>query len=349
MGARLGRPAPIGNAMPAVLATRIGSLVAAAADPHTLAITVWNGTPGTVSGRIEVDLSLEDEAGGYELIDAAGDPVPYRWLGDRGAPPIRLNPARHEIPDFDGIMAHIHDDRVLGMGIRTVSMRVLRDTLHVEIAAGDRTVLCRADLEEVVRDAFSLADDANCRCVAVTLHRAVTLRVTAWVSAVPAYGYRTLLVRPRPRPSVGVRLPIATPMPELFSAGENEPYRDDASPAAGAVPLQTHVAPCVDGALPPSASLVTVRPHTLVLGNLKETENGDGILLRLGNEGDRAECARVSLLLPIATAELIDLDERPAEVLGEGEPRTDFTVAIPPRGTVTVRLQWAAVESISET
>jgi hypothetical protein len=366
MSARFGRPARIGNAMPAVLSGRIGSLVPAAADPHTRAITIWNGTANVAAGPIAGDLDLEDDAEGYELIDTAGNPVPHRWLGARGEPPTRLDLPRHEVPDFDGVMAHLDGDRVLGRGVLAVSMRVLRETLRVEITMGDRAVLDRADLEEMVRDAFALADDADCRRVIVTLHRACTLRMTAWVAGVPAYGYQTLLVRPRPRPKAGVRSPIAAPMAELFSDSEGEPGRGEAKSTMGAlaggdggilpsiaqasaVPLQTQVAPCVEGVLPPSASLVTVSPAAVVLGDLKETESGDGILFRLGNEGAHAARAHVELLLAVRAAEVIDLNERPIEVLWEDEPRTNFTVAIPPRGTVTVRVRWAAEELSTET
>ncbi len=364
MSTRSGRPAGIGKAVPAVLSSRIGSLVPAAADPHTRAITIWNGAAVAMDGPIAVDLDLEDDAEGYELIDTAGNPVPHRWVGARGAPPTRLDLPRHKVPDFDGVMVHLQGDRVLGRGVLAVSMRVLRETLHIEITLGDTAVLYRADLEEMVQDAFALADDADCRRISVTLHRAGTFHLAAWVPNVPAYGYQTLLVRPRPK--AGVRLPIAAPRPELFSDCEGEPDRGEAKPAtsalaggdegfllpiaqAGAVPLQTNVAPCVEGVLPPSASLVTVSPDTVVLGDLKETESGDGVLFRLCNNATHAARAHVELLLAVRAAELIDLNERPIEVLWEGEPRLDFALAIPPQEIVTIRLQWVTEASSTDT
>jgi len=84
-----------------------------------------------------------------------------------------------------------------------------------------------------------------------------------------------------------------------------------------------------------------VSPDTVVLSTLKGAENGEGAILRLYNESDQEETARVVLLVPARSVELTDLDERPGGTLWEGPPRAKFSLAIPARGIVTERLRWS--------
>jgi hypothetical protein len=356
-------PTPVGeagrDAAPASLAARVGSLVAAAADPHTQAITVWNGAPTASGGRIEVEINLQDDGGGYEVVDAEGDLVAHLWLGNQGMPPTRLDLMRSEIPDFEAIMARLDGDRLLGIGILEVSMRVLRDTLHLELTLGDRNGLSRRELEESVRDAQSLADDAGCGRIALILHRAVLLRLAVWTPPVPAWGYTTLLVRPRPKRAARTGK-VGAPPAELFPAIEQDSSESPRQQAfayptahaegerrtlpefrrAGAGNLHTQVGPCVDGILPPRASLVKVSPETVVVSAFHWTENDEGAVLRLSNESNHAENARLEMLLPAYAAELITPGGRSDEILWESEPHTDFTVAVPPSGVATIRLRW---------
>src|SRR6185437_4037406 len=105
--------------------------------------------------------------------------------------------------------------------------------------------------------------------------------------------------------------------------------------------LHAHIGACAEGELPPSASIVRVHPDTVVLSTLKGAENGDGAILRLYNESDREETARVSLLVSARSVELTDLDERPGNSLWEGPARAEFSLTIPARGIVSARMRWS--------
>ncbi len=339
------------------LAARVGSLVSAAADPHTRAITIWNGSSTTSGGRIEVDLNLQDDAENYELVDVDGEPVPHLWLGDTGKPPTRVDLRRADIPDFEEIMARLGGGHLEGMSILDLSMRVLRDILHIEVTLDEGDGLSRAELAESVRDAQSLADDGGCGRVALTLHRTALLHLAAWISAVPAWGYTTLLVRPRPKGASRARkaaeiLPLpadAAPSPRQpafpysteQAGGKRSPLPEGGQAVAGA--MHTCVALCAEGVLPPSGSMVGVSPETVTVSGFQWTENAEGAILQLLNESDQAENAYVELLLPVLSAVLIDLGEdRPDEILWEGEPRAAFTVSVPPRDPAAIRLGWYA-------
>ncbi|HVA91244.1 MAG TPA: glycoside hydrolase family 38 C-terminal domain-containing protein [Chloroflexota bacterium] len=584
----------IRDAALATLAARVGSVAPGAEDPHTLAITVWNGAPVATPGRIEAEVSLIGEAGGYELVDIGGEPVPHAWLGDRGEAPTKVEMARDETPDYETILSQIDGDRVFGMGIHAVSMRILGQSLHIEVTTGDQAIVRRAHLEEAVRDAFALADEAGCLKVIATIHRASRLNLAAWVPSVPACGYRTLLLRPRGKAKETA--PAASEAPEeVGTVIENARYRVEANPKTGlltisdraggltvtanllrdggdagdlytyspppydtvvtsessapvierladalgqglrirqtllvpralaasrlerelemveapvltevrmapddplirftttventaqdhrlrlhvrapfaadhvhaadafalveraiqperagewkeapvgtaphqgfvvmhgeqgglalaarglpeyevtptegggadlaltllrcvgwlsrgdlpnrpgeagpslptpaaqclgahtftyalalasdswhtlpplarafSLDLHTHIAPCVEGGLPPSASLVQVSPDMVILSAVKGAENGDGAIARFYNESDQEQEARVELLFPAHSAELSDLDERPGKPLWAGEPRREFVIAAPPRGVISVRIRW---------
>src|SRR6185312_7713650 len=121
-------------------------------------------------------------------------------------------------------------DRILGRSISDLSMRVLRDTLHIEVTLGNGIGLARAELAESLHDALSLDDDGGCGRIAITLHRAGLFHVAIWVPTVPAWGYTTLLVRPRPKAGARARK-VAALSAELFAAIEQEHHRREANSA----------------------------------------------------------------------------------------------------------------------
>jgi alpha-mannosidase len=83
----------------------------------------------------------------------------------------------------------------------------------------------------------------------------------------------------------------------------------------------------------------------VVISTLKGAENGDGAILRLYNEGDQEETARVALLIPAHSVEITDLDERPGQLIWEGEPRAEFSLTIPAHGIVSARVRWSAARA----
>jgi alpha-mannosidase len=216
------------------IASRVDSAVPGAEDPHTLAVTVFNGAGASKRGAVTVPIRLAGEATGYELVDAGGQAVPHVWVGERGEPPATFDLAIADAPDQETILAQISGNRVLGMGLQAISMRTIGQTIHVEITVGDQALLSRVDIEQAMRDAFALIAEANCTRVFATIYRSAEVHLTAFTPPVPALGYRTLLLRPRSKPASGSD---AQPEPPAFPTIENERYRVEAGCATGALTI----------------------------------------------------------------------------------------------------------------
>lgn len=219
------------------LAERIDSVVSGAADPRTLAITLFNGAPVAQGGRFELPLHLADEAAGYELIDDAGAAVPHLWRGEKGEPATLIDAPLSELPDRDTIMAQVEGNRVFGLGIQAVSMRTLGKTIQMEVTVGDQAILSREEIDQAVQDAFALAAAAGCEKGAATIHRSSETTLVALAPAVPACGYRTLLLRPR----IGGPAAIVDPVRDEGTVIENEHYRVAVDAAAGGLLITDRV------------------------------------------------------------------------------------------------------------
>jgi len=211
------------------LAARIDSVVSGAEDPRTLAITLFNGAPVPQGGRFELPLHLADETAGYELIDETGTTVPHLWQGEKGEPATLIDAPLSELPDRETIMAQVEGNRVFGLGIQAVSMRTLGKTIQMEVTVGDQAILSRDEIDRAVQDAFALAASAGCEKGAATIHRSSETTLVAVAPAVPACGYRTLLLRPRAKGPAAVDEPVR----DEGTAIENAYYRVEVDAAAG--------------------------------------------------------------------------------------------------------------------
>ncbi|HWE62038.1 MAG TPA: glycoside hydrolase family 38 C-terminal domain-containing protein [Chloroflexota bacterium] len=219
----------------ATLAAHVGSVVAGAEDPHTLAVTIFNGADVAQRGRIDLGVRLAGEAATYELVDTEGLPVPHAWSGEQGEPPSTFEMPLADAPDQATILAQLEGNRMMGLGLQEISMRTVGSVLKVEITVGDQALLAREDIEHAMSDAFTLIQEAGCERVAATIYRSAELRLAALVPPVPAFGYRTLLLRPRARPPA-VDAPESCLQPAL-PAIENERYRVEANVTTGALTL----------------------------------------------------------------------------------------------------------------
>jgi mannosylglycerate hydrolase len=215
--------AAIGDEALAAIAARVNSVIPGAEDPHTLALTIFNGSPTPTGGPIDVPLHLIGEASSYALVDENGRHVLHTWIGERGESPTMVELPREEVPDLASIMAQVDGNRVFGLGIAEISMRTMGDALQVEVTTSDQAILTRDQLEQSVRDAFALADVAGSTRAVATIHRSVEMRLAALAPEVPALGYRTLLLRPRRKDDPSA--PANPPMPELPLSIENERHR----------------------------------------------------------------------------------------------------------------------------
>lgn len=67
----------------------------------------------------------------------------------------------------------------------------------------------------------------------------------------------------------------------------------------------------MDGILPDTASLISISPEKNVLiSAIKQSENGDGIILRVWNTTDDIQALKISTILPIKSVERVQLNER---------------------------------------
>jgi alpha-mannosidase len=213
----------------------VDRIMPGAEDPRALAILVYNGAPVPQGGRVELSLHLQGEAQMYELIDAAGAPVPLSWLGERGEPPTVIEAPWSDVPDLATLMAQIEGDRVFGMGVTAISMRTMGEALQVEVTLGDQAAFSRAQIEQAAQDLFDLVARAGCIRVTVTIHRSNELRLAVHMPEVPACGYRTFLLRPRSKRAASAHQVHATS--ELLPRIENERFRVEADPATGALSI----------------------------------------------------------------------------------------------------------------
>jgi alpha-mannosidase len=217
------------------IASRVHSILPGATDPHTIAVTVFNGANAPQRGMIHLSVRLAGDVAGYELVDHEDRPVPHLWEGERGEPPSTFDLALEEAPDRETILAQLSGDRVLGMGLHAISVRTIGHTLHVEITVGDQAILSRADIEQAMRDAFALIEEARCDRVHATIYRSAEVHLTALTPPVPALGYHTLLLRPRATPPARSARPRSRD--RTTPAIENERYRVEADPATGALTI----------------------------------------------------------------------------------------------------------------
>ncbi len=89
------------------------------------------------------------------------------------------------------------------------------------------------------------------------------------------------------------------------------------------LPLRALTASQTSGPLPSSASFLTVDAPGVQVSALKGAEDGDGIVLRLFNVGDRPVSGTLRLLHPATRIERLSLDERTLELLAQIEGADD--------------------------
>lgn len=221
------------------LAAHIDSALPGAEDPRALVVTIFNGAIADQRGRVSLAVRLVGEVTSYELVDDEGQPVPHCWEGEHGEPPSTFNLPIVDAPDQETVLAQVTGDRIMGMGVQALSMRTSGETLHVEITVGDQTILTRAGIVQAMHDAYTLIEEAHCTQVSATIYRSAEARLTALTPRVPAFGYRTLLLRPRAERAPSGHAPVEEQagLPVI----ENARYHVEADVATGALTITERV------------------------------------------------------------------------------------------------------------
>jgi alpha-mannosidase len=104
-----------------------------------------------------------------------------------------------------------------------------------------------------------------------------------------------------------------------------------------AVPPQAVFVAGGKGQLPPMGSLLSARPESFVLSALKETEDGQGLIVRMYNTADQTAEGEVRLEFAWQVVERTNLNEEP---LGQAEVRDGWVrLALRPNEIATLRFR----------
>jgi alpha-mannosidase len=95
--------------------------------------------------------------------------------------------------------------------------------------------------------------------------------------------------------------------------------------------------------LPAGVSALTLQPHTLLLSAFKPAEDGDGAIVRVLNPTDDAATAELQFGVPVASLEMVRLDETRGETsvgdVGRDGDHAQFVV--PPHALRSIRVRWS--------
>ena len=203
------------------------------APPRTVPLVVFNPGGGPRTERVRLSVQLPGVAAGYELVDAAGQSVPHRWLGEGGEPSTVMPVPRESIPAPDVIMSQIEGNRVMGMGLQELSTRMEPDGLHIEATVGSSGIMSREDLEATMWRVADVLAETNPAPLTVHIHHNAILDLELLARDVPAYGYATLWLRPTDDTTRAAGEPNAAP-PDPYAV-ENEFLLARADPITGAL------------------------------------------------------------------------------------------------------------------
>ena len=105
------------------------------------------------------------------------------------------------------------------------------------------------------------------------------------------------------------------------------------------LPLRALTADPTEGALPASASFLSLDAPGVVISAVKEAEDGRGLVVRLYNPTDDTASGRLRLWRPVAEVEWLDLDERPLAPPRSGQPGQEVALELGPHTIETLRLR----------
>jgi len=207
MGARYDGAEQIGAELVARAAGRIIARIdtrlpdaAAVPDEETpeapIPVVVLNGGDGIRSERVVLTLELPAPTGAYALVDERGAPVAHTWTNAGGEPTLVTGVPRDTIPAPDVIMSQVEGNRMMGMGLQKLTMRVEDDGLHVEATVGENGIMSREEIEALVHEVHRLLAETDPAPVTMHVHHNERHELRLLARDVPARGYKTLWLRP---------------------------------------------------------------------------------------------------------------------------------------------------------
>ena len=207
MGARYDGAEQIGAELVARAAGRIIARIdtrlpdaAAVPDEETpeapIPVVVLNGGDGIRSERVVLTLELPAPTGAYALVDERGAPVAHAWTNAGGEPTLVTGVPRDTIPAPDVIMSQVEGNRMMGIGLQKLTMRVEDDGLHVEATVGENGIMSREEIEALVHEVHRLLAETDPAPVTMHVHHNERHELRLLARDVPARGYKTLWLRP---------------------------------------------------------------------------------------------------------------------------------------------------------
>lgn len=159
-------------------------------------LVVFNDGDGARTERVRLTLELPGVTGEYTLVDAQGEAVAHAWTDAGGEPTLVTVVPRDTIPDPDVIMSQVEGNRLMGLGLQKLVMRVEDDGLHVEATVGESDIIAREEIEALVHEAHRLLAETDPAPVTLHVHHNARHELRFLIRDVPAHGYKTLWLRP---------------------------------------------------------------------------------------------------------------------------------------------------------
>lgn len=215
------------------------------APSHTIPLVVLNASAGQRTERVALTLQFPGMAAGYDLHDAAGQPVPHRWVSAGGEPSTVMQVPRESIPSTGVILSQFQGNRMMGMGLQSLDTAVTGDGLQVEITVGDSGIMSREELEAAIWRVGGILDETAPLPVTLHIHRNARHELHLLARDVPAYGYTTLWLRPGDDDTLSASDEAIAATEEHAAPAEryaiaNEFFTVRADPGTGALMITDH-------------------------------------------------------------------------------------------------------------
>ncbi len=161
------------------------------------ALVVFNPTQGPRTDVAHAELELPAGLDPFEIIDASGNPIPYR---------IRSRQAR-SLADMEldsdslmGMLAMVQDGKVLGLSIQTVAVTQRGDHAIIDVVVAEEAPPKPQALQDGMVELQRLMEVENIASFRLQARFATVVSIEMLAADVPAYGYRAYMLRPAEQP-----------------------------------------------------------------------------------------------------------------------------------------------------
>ncbi len=189
------------------------------------AIVVFNATGGPRTGLVSATVEAPPDGQEVELVDQAGQPVPFQALGQGTSELFNMIMGRKEIRDGFNM---ISNGEVMGMRITGFSLRREGNQAFVEMVMSENGEVNLEAWEEGRRAMEAYLADPALTSYQIRARSAMSVQLMFVAAEVPGFGYRTFWVRGRRTEG---KLPIQLSslarmaMPVVARLGKNQAFQ----------------------------------------------------------------------------------------------------------------------------